>query len=242
MLQYELLTGTYHFQATYNGGSQQLPLGVDATHTALDVPDPRREVPVAIRPGRASQASCRTSTARPAAGSGTGRPVDSGVLHYELLPGLLPLPGHLQRRVAAAAADGRRDEPTADVRNAGRGRGPARLATRGHRGRRAELLRLDRQLGGQPDDRRFGQRPLRAAAGRLHFQATYNGGSQQLPLVVTAATADPRLATKAELRRAKREARSKVAAARAELPRGKRRKARAERAAQAQGREGRRQG
>ena len=35
VLQYELLPGTYHFQATYNGGSQQQTLAVDASHTSL---------------------------------------------------------------------------------------------------------------------------------------------------------------------------------------------------------------
>ena len=49
ILHYELLAGTYHFQATYNGGSQQQTLAVDASHTSLTFQTLDVSVPVVDR-------------------------------------------------------------------------------------------------------------------------------------------------------------------------------------------------
>ena len=242
VLHYELLAGTYHFQATYNGGSQQQTLAVDASHASLtfqtldvsvpvrrlgrrraspascrtstarpaagwatddrrhrrpalraagrhvplpgdvqrrlaaaaadgrchahrpDVHDLRRgRAPCSTRRTPASPAACRTSTARPAAGSATARPARSGVAALRAARRLVPLPGHVQRRLAAAGADRRCVAYHADVPHVRRRRLDARLRGGRHRGCGRQLLRLDRQLGREPHDRLDGRPALRAA-------------------------------------------------------------------------------
>ncbi len=58
------------------------------------------------------------------------------------------------------------------------------LAGRGHQPARRQPLRLDRQLGRQPDDGASGGLHYELLAGSYTFQATNKGGSQQQPLTV----------------------------------------------------------
>ena len=88
--------GSYTFQATWYGGSQQLSLAVDASHSTLTFHTFDVTVPVTDSEG-AGDLRHRAEPLRLDRQLGR-QPHDRtprGVLHYELLAGHVPLPGHV---------------------------------------------------------------------------------------------------------------------------------------------------
>ena len=183
-LRYELLPGTYRFQATLNGGSQQqLRWSVDATHT--DLAFTTRWTPpsrCSTQPERASPAPSSTTTDR--RGSWVGNR-DDGRRRASCTTSCWSAPtasrrryngGSQQLNLTVAPAAHELTFPTLDVTVAVCSSQGAGIA-----GATRELLRVDRQLGRQPTTGGTGGLHYALLDGSYTFQATTKGGSQQQP-------------------------------------------------------------
>ena len=166
-LHYELLDGAYRFQATYNGGSQQLPLTVDATHTDLAFRTRRVRVPVRDSDGDGIAGVVQNFYGSTGSWIGNRTTGSSGVLRYELLPGTYHFQatyngGSQQQTLAVDARNRRLTFQTRDVAVA--------LLDSDDDGVAGGVQNFYGSTGAGSATARsaIGHRPLRAAAGLLH--------------------------------------------------------------------------
>ena len=224
-----LNAGSYTFQATWNGGSQQQTLAVDATHTTLTFRTLDVRVPVRDSDGDGIAGAVLNFYGSTGSWIGNRKTDDSGVLRYELLPGTYRFQatyngGSQQQSLAVDEQSRRLIFRTQDVTVA--------LLDSDGDGVAGGVQNFYGSTGSWVGNRTIGESGVlhyELLPGSYTFQTTHSGGSQQLPLVVEALTADLRQVGKAERQKARREAREQDAAARAKL-REERRRARAERA------------
>jgi hypothetical protein len=180
----ELLAGTYHFQATYNGGSQEQTLAVDATHRTLTFTT--LDVVVALLDSQGAGLAGGVQNHYGSTDSWVGNRTTSasGLLHYELLPGSYTFQatwngGSQQRSLVADATHTSLTFRTFDVAVSvlDRAGGGIAGAVVNHYGSTGSWVgnRTTGASGALHDE---------LLPGAYHFQATSKDGSQQRSLAV----------------------------------------------------------
>ncbi len=187
-LHYELLAGSYHFQATSNGGSQQQALAVDPAHTSLTFTT--LDVSVALLDSQDAGIAGGVQNFYGSTGSWVGNRTTAagGVLHYELLAGSYTFQttysGGSQRLplVVSAAAGGEAVSlafHTLAVR--------VSVVDSHGTGIAGAIVNFYGSTGSWVGNRTTAASGLQRSEllpGTYHFQATLNGGSQQQVLAV----------------------------------------------------------